>query len=311
MKKLLLIICALHLLSFSIVSSGKDKPSVETIIDEEVSARTLDNSKLANKSSVEITEVGPKVDALTDKNYYKLLYENSVESNNRIISTMQWALGLVATFMLILLGSQVFFNYRISKEETASIRSDLEEQVATLKLDLVNKLNTTINENERTIASTLQESEDKLTISIQNKLEQNEKLFNAINENINKDLELLSKNMEIKTKHISIELNQLEGQIWRLRGVNANALKGFIRTANMQLENRFNTKYTLIDIVETLNKMDSININDYDSLTSLLAKLTDDENDVKNEIEKLYIDLPKYKFVDDPNNPGEFLTKPA
>ena len=238
-----------------------------------------------------------------------LLYENSAKANDRLTLTMQWAIGLVASFILILLGSQVFFNYRISKEEISAIQSELEEHLANLKSDLIEKINKTSNEHEKYIQSSYRETALELKDDISNQLKEKEKLFEAIIDSQKKDNELLEKEFNSKLNAISIDLEKTIGHVWNLRGIKANALGRFIYSAKLQIERGTNTEFILDEIINVLKEMEDINLRDYDRLEEILPTIPADQKDSKKKIESLYKNLPKYTFIDDPERPGKLKTK--
>ncbi len=109
--KFLLITIIASLLSFSVGAEPNNKQPSETAT-QPPAATIID---AAPQSSM-------RPGQLDEATMYKLLYKNASSANDRIISTMHWAIGLVSTFILAIFGSQIFFNYRINKEEIEAIR---------------------------------------------------------------------------------------------------------------------------------------------------------------------------------------------
>ena len=72
-----------------------------------------------------------------DERYYELLYENEINSNNRIVETMQWSISVISGFILILIGGQIFFSSKISKEEVNLIKSEISEKFILLKHEII------------------------------------------------------------------------------------------------------------------------------------------------------------------------------
>jgi hypothetical protein len=70
---------------------------------------------------------------ITELDYYKLLYESQVESNANFETLFQWTIGLSFGFLIAIIGSQIFFNYRINKKEIEYIRKDLQESILELE----------------------------------------------------------------------------------------------------------------------------------------------------------------------------------
>ncbi len=281
MKQSILIIIVIHVFMFSNISS------VHTAVTPQTETKEYALDKDQNKQEL-----------------YKLLYENSVHSNDRMITTMQWSIGLVATFIIVLLGSQVFFNYKISKKEINVIRSELDEKFSMSKSDILEKINKTTKENEKSTRHSFQKLETEIQNNMNSRFKEKEKLFEAKMESFGKDNELLKNQLESKIKVLSIGLNKVMGDVWKLRGVEANALTQFIITANLEIDRKLESKYILGDIKEVLMKLTEIFEMDYIQLEKLMTKIPKENSYIKDEIESLYKALPKYIFIDDPENPG-------
>jgi len=135
-----------------------------------------------------------------------------------------------------------------------------------------------------------------------------EKYFDAKIESVGKDNELLKSTFESKVNALTIELNKVDGYVWQLRGVSANALKQFVKTAELQINQGHEPKYILSDIKKALDDMKAINKDDYALLENLMVKIPINNKQIKDEIESLYKALPQYMFIDDPEKPGELKT---
>lgn len=265
----------------------------------------INESTAAKAEHAVIVEPAVEIDLKKDgDSFNKQLYENSIKSNEQLLITMQWAIGIVSTVIIVLFGSQLFYNYRISKEEVNAIRSELEENLATLKSDMLENLNKTSNKQEKSMQQAFNQTELELKGNIKTSFEEKEKLFNAITETLRKENELLKDKVESELKNINHNITQLEGYVWDLKGIAANALRRFIEIANTEIKEGFTRIYGLKDIIDTLEKLNEIHIRDYRALRELLPKIPAIDNTNKNKIETLYKDLSQYTFDDDPDNPG-------
>ncbi|WP_139839377.1 hypothetical protein [Halomonas sp. CSM-2] len=235
---------------------------------------------------------------------YKLLYENSASANERIISTMHWAIGIVATFILAIFGSQIFFNYRINKEEIGSIRSDIDEKFISLKSDVVGDIYSITRDNERATREELMRVATEGLDAISEKQKGLEKYLDAKIESLNKENQTLKENVMLDIKDIKVDLGRMSGYVWDLKGVKANALGQCIETAIMQIDLGRDPKYTLRDLAEILNESDSINKAFAENLEELISKIPENHDSLKQEIEKAYKAKRVYVFVDDPDRPG-------
>ncbi|MDP8227635.1 MAG: hypothetical protein P9L89_08370 [Candidatus Celaenobacter polaris] len=239
---------------------------------------------------------------------YKQLYENSERSNDRIITIMQWSIGLAATFIIVLLGSQILFNYRVNKEEIRAIRSKLEEKFSNLRSEIIESINRDSKKSADFIQQSFNILEKELQDNFVTQFREKEKYFDVKIESVGKDNKLLKSIFESKVNALSIELNKLDGYVWQLRGVRANALKQFVKIAELKIDQGDEPKYILSDIKNVLDDMKAINKSDYAQLENLMGKIPANFNQIKDEIESLYKALPQYMFIEDPEKPGELKT---
>lgn len=217
---------------------------------------------------------------------YKLLYDNSKENNEKIVSTIQWSIGLVATFIFALLGSQIFFNYRVSKEEINSIRSDLDDNFSSLKLEVIKTINEDSKKHKEKISREFEKLEDNIERSTDIRFEEKDKLFDSKYEVLDKKYSALKDILEFKISILESELEKVTGHVWDLRGVKVNALRRFISTANSEIDIGITPEFTLGDIKTVLNKMTEIEKNE--DLEKLLKKIPDEHKIIRDEIQDLY-----------------------
>lgn len=238
------------------------------------------------------------------ENLYKLLYENSVKSNNDIIGTIQWSIGLVATFIIVLLGSQVFFNYRVSKEEIKSIKSSIEEKISIIRVELTDAISQENKANSTSTRKSFATLEDSLQNNFIERFNEKEKYFDTKIESIEKSNQLLKNHLSSEVKDLSIKIVKMDGYIWKLRGVEVVALRNFVDTAYLIIEEGHEPKFILKEIVETLENITRISTDELSRLNELMDKVPQENITLKNQIESLYKELPLYTYVDDPNDPG-------
>lgn len=239
---------------------------------------------------------------------YKQLYENSVESNAQLISTIQWSIGIIATFLAALVGSQIFFNYKISKEEVKSIKSDLDERFSEFKSEIHLASESENRELSKSLNETISKNERLFKESISEQFKEKSKFVDS---NINaheKEIESLKTYSKRELDYLRMEVSRLEGEVWKLRGVNANALTRFIRCARMEIEAGIEPKHSLDDIVEILKSVSDISKKDFDELATLLTLVPTEFADKKSIIEGMSSTLNQYIFVEDPNRPGYLKT---
>lgn len=226
---------------------------------------------------------------ITESDAYKLLYENAKENNDRIVTTIQWVIGISLAFLLAILGSQIFFNWKINKNEIDYIKKDIEEKMLTLKAELTSSIDVKGKEIQNAIDKKISEAEMQLKTDIKDKFESRIKFFSyksdATEERIDKEV-----------KQLKIELEKNSGDIWLLKGIESNALSSYLRTAKLQIELKREAKYILNDIISILSKLEDIHDLDYRNLNELINCLDSTYQTQKDKITSLYKNKPVYRF---------------
>lgn len=244
----------------------------------------------------------------SDRNLYKLLYENSAKSNANIISTIQWSIGIISTFVIVLLGSQILFNYRVNKEEIRAIRSELEEKFHEFKTDLISNSNKERKELIEKFELKFSNNEKNIKDTISQHYSEKDKYIDAKFDSFNKDISNLKSQLKFEVKYLKIDIEKVGGEVWKIKGVNANALRNFIHSINLHIDTGLDLKHELDDIIETLQNMTSISKNLLTDLVKTLERVPEEYQTKKLKIKELYSSMPQYIYVDDPNRPGYLKT---
>ncbi len=205
---------------------------------------------------------------------YKLLYENSKSNNKSMISIIQWSIGLVATFILFLLGSQIFFNYKISKDEVNSIQSDIDEKILHLKLEVIEEVKKSTDKGDEERNKLIDSKMDSYKTSV-------------------KYTELQLDNLAINIEQSKAEIEQSKADIWNLRGVTSNALTYFINTAKLKIKNKQNPKITLGYIKDNLEKAEYVYTDTCEHLDELIRSIPPEYSKIQSQINDLYARLPQ------------------
>src|SRR6056297_2184274 len=110
---------------------------------------------------------------LTESETYRLLYNNAKDTNNRIISTIQWMIGISVAFLLTLFGGHIFFNWRINRKEIDIIKKDIDKKIENLNKDLLKNISEDTKERKKEIKSTIDEKFENKSQWLDMKLEVN------------------------------------------------------------------------------------------------------------------------------------------
>ena len=260
-------------------------------------------SKIIN--SKEVTPLEYKKEA----DLYKLLYENSKSANDRLITTIHWSIGLVATFLLALFGTQIFFNLKLNKEEVQKIRSDLDEKISTTQVLYTNQINTLHQSKEKEFREEFNDFKGNSENDIIERMKVQEKSLKTLCDGYRKDNDLLESTVEFKFKQVEIQLEKTIGDVWELRGVKSNALSRYINTALLEHEQGHELKLTLKNIIQFLNEATDLHERDKTKLDELLVNIPDSYESQKFAITSRLDNLKVYKFLEDPLNPGKNIIR--
>lgn len=268
MKNILLIL----IFQFSILTFGqKDSTEIQSLkVDS-----TVDIEKKSN---------------ITELDYYKLLAEQAQKDNETYISLTQWTLGISFAFLLAIIGSQIFFNYRINKKEIDYIRKDLDEKISELK----NEINQSINSKFDDLEKELKKDMTKESLEMKKTLSSD---FTTHKEYLKLKLEVQEKSLKQDLKVLEKEVEQNKGDLWKLKGVESNALSSFVKSASLQIELNRDPKYILDEINTVLGNMEEINSYDYERLNTLSEKTIKTHKEKTEKMISLYRDKPVYEFV--------------
>lgn len=272
-------------------------------------ADSISKQNITENQSGKNTELEAKL-VSSEAKAYKLLYENSKENNQELLSTVQWTIGLSIGFLVAILGGQIFFNWRINKKEIDYIKKDIEEKIGELKAELLKSLTDENRIQETKITSMFDKTEKELLDKINAEFEKNNKFIELNNKMKDFEIDSAQNNFKTGIKELKINIEKIEGDIWKIKGVESNALSCYLRTALLQLELKREVKYILDDIISILTNIEEIHENDLERLEKLLSQLTIVHSEQKEKIEALYRDKPVFKFVERPKSPygfGSFL----
>jgi hypothetical protein len=258
--------------------------AVDTITTASIPTNTLSLVERSPTSSI----------GLTESEAYKLLYENASQSNDRLISTIQWALGIAISVIVAIILSQIFFNYRISKKEIDYIKKDIDEKLAALKLELVGSIETHQKAAVTDIDEKINTLSSELRASLRDKVHRRLDALWRVHDSFENRLE-----DKIKTQKIEIEKNT--GDIWLLKGLKSNALSNYLKSALLKLELGENVKYLLDDIIAILTELEDIHEFEHEKLNKLTGNLDSSYAAQKEKIIKLYKNMKVYTISKSPS----------
>ncbi|MDD9197500.1 hypothetical protein PVK62_16885 [Aliivibrio sp. S3MY1] len=278
LKKVILIFGLVF--TFSVFSSEATDVTTQEVIDN---AEALSVNDTSFKEKAEL---------------YKMLYENSKNANERLISTIHLVIGLVVTFLLALFGTQFLFNFKLKKEEINALRASNTKRIDDLFYEK--------EKNLKDEFSGFKEEVNKLTSTLAEKEQEKNKLkFENIAKEAVVSLDIIQQRIEL----VDMKAEKNAGDIWGIKGVNSNALGRYVDTAILELKNDHEIKYTLSDVIQTLDSQVELSEFRKEQLDELINKLPDKYESQKDSIISKLKKLRIYKYVDDPVNIGQRIEK--
>ena len=140
------------------------------------------NSKVKNGDLIKNENVKTKNNSMSELDYYKSLYENTKENNESYKSLLQWTFGISLGFLLAIIGSQIFFNYRLNKKELDYIKKDIDEKVLDLENKLIKKIQDKFNDLDKSLSAGLTKNQKENKEFLEEKL-------NILEESLNENEE--------------------------------------------------------------------------------------------------------------------------
>ena len=243
----------------------------------------------------------PSSSASKELDLYKLLYESQKEANRELIAFIYWCFGLVASFLLFIAGTQIFFNFRLRKSDVEGIKksntSQIEQGIAKAIQDLSSLV--------RGVEDSSRAARDELSKFLSGRIDTVEGSL----ETVTKDVKAIPR-LRRKLALIDIRLHDAEGHLWQLRGVKSNALSRFIKVAQLCLKaERPNALQNAIDDIEqVLKESKDIWSEDHENLKNLLDGLPEKYSAQQLRISTINDKLPIFAF-DDNDDPDNFSWK--
>jgi len=224
-----------------------------------------------------------------EEDIYKLLYENQKKASEDLRNTQQWAIGIVAVFIALILGSQIYFNWKINKQELTNINSELESKIKVLELHISSK-----REEDNT---KLETTFEKLGIRLKTNIDEKTSSFKEIMES---KLESVSKSSKNDLKILEYKISESKADIYMLKGWTGNAFSSYIDAAIIRLDLGYAIEYDLDDFIKVLPKVKEIFRRDYERLEKLITDIREKHKDKfesqLKEIEENYKNKPVYDY---------------
>ncbi|WP_318498751.1 hypothetical protein [Photobacterium leiognathi] len=226
---------------------------------------------------------------------YKELYEISLKSNESMVTSVQWSVGVITTFVIALFGGQAFYSFRVSKKEFQKIQSHFDERLAFE----INKIDRDLSKIKEDLTGKITEVSAQINRDMPKSID--EKIKNETEQLVkstDSKIEQLSINMASHFKAMGYKISTVESYLWEVKDVKANTLRAYTEIYAYETTTPGSNRRTLQNISDLLESMKSIDKSVKEKLLSLLKASKEDAELVKVVIEKIN-GLAMYEFVND------------
>lgn len=264
------------------------------------------NSKVKNGDLIKNENVKTKNNSMSELDYYKSLYGNTKENNESYKSLLQWTFGISLGFLLAIIGSQIFFNYRLNKKELDYIKKDIDEKVLDLENKLIKKIQEKFNDLDKSLSAGLTKNQKENKEFLEEKLNSDEELkkaqFKLLENTISYEVKSVKNRLEREVMSLKEDIVKNKGDLWKLKGVESNALSSFIEVTFIKKQRNFEIKYILDEIIDVLKELDDIHQSDYDKLKELYEEIKVSHKSKADRINELIKNKDVYTFNDYTSN---------
>jgi Asp-tRNA(Asn)/Glu-tRNA(Gln) amidotransferase C subunit len=190
---------------------------------------------------------------------YKALVETSKASNEDFKETVRWFIGGMVGFVILVLGSQIFYNVQLNTRKVEAIRNELGKEIQELNTKSIESIDGKFSEISKKFEDLKNASESKMNRS-----------FEVMTKGYDAEMKLREKGYDRDIKSLEADIEKLSGEVWSLKGVKSNALAGFINSAIIEAGLKTDLTYKLRDILDVLKQVEDISDHDEKKIEELL-----------------------------------------
>ena len=247
------------------------------------SAHELEKSKMSTISTSR--------DLNTELELLKLQIELTTTFQEKLLSTVYWSLGTIASVVTVLVGFGWFANYKVYERDKEAIKSEANALIKNYQQENQVHFDSQIGKLETQISEKLKADQslelEKLKINFDEKIKY-----------LSTEIQALKHDSKSGLANVTIELENQSREKWIQMGVYINALRSSINILELAITNKF--KYRIergLDfILEDLNKIFSKGMQLDSGVVSKLSKQFDllDSSHAAN-INSIYALMEKIK----------------
>jgi len=238
----------------------------------------------------EYTVISQNNNQIDEKNVYKLMYENVKDSNKKILQTVYWSLSSILIVIIAILGSNIYYNYKVNKQEIENLKQEIDTHINEVKNEIYNSISKNFNDYTKDTRTELKNDVEKYSESyikqlnlleenLKNRIEINteysNKLYDQLDKiyNIFKDTfqkiddtsEKLEEKIENNHQKILIDIYDIKAQLMESNSSLDLALMYYASKLKIEIDIDSNCENTLNDIISIIKRLDSLpQHNNYD-----------------------------------------------
>lgn len=291
---------------------------------------------IANKTVINQTEKTQQTEQSYKDNvsvqnselYYKLLYENSKETNSKLLSLLTTSMTVVIAVILAIIGSSFFYNYRFNKKEYELLTKETTNKLEEVQKNLLNETRievqkisesnkkeiesyfVQISETYKTNYETFRDSVKSIIETYNNgtkeSISRQEESIDSVNKKIGELEKKYKEDIKANSKQIMIDILGIKADFYYMKSWYSLALSNYVKQCHLCIETNqsYQLKYITSDIIRSIDKTieskKTITSSNKKDIERLITALPDSVLDKKRTIQEKYekIEIKDIDFKD-------------
>ncbi|HVT62207.1 MAG TPA: hypothetical protein VHD33_01805 [Legionellaceae bacterium] len=227
---------------------------------------------------------------------YKLLYETAQKSYENQKETEHWFISIVILFIIFILGSQIYFNFRFNQQTINKIRSEFDNKLSNVNSEQLQKFSeqrSAITDNLLKLFKDANQiaykAVDKLNQDLSHRLEEMDERNNEKFTNIQTD----HQSSVLDTK---LRLKRTSGHIYLTTKDYLFALLDYMDAAYLEINSKLDPVDSIFGILRCLGGLRELRIENKVKLVELIEKAKSIEKFNVDETNKKMISLVEEKI---------------
>ncbi|WP_068537608.1 hypothetical protein [Paenibacillus glacialis] len=253
---------------------------------------SISNAEAATEA--EKTQLNNNLVKIESADYYRQLYEDQKDYNEKILNTIYWALGGLATAIATVVGLNVFSSQRTNKvgmeaikqeilknneEATNQSISEMKERFDNLKEQIFNEIIKKIDEKNEIFQAK--------TEILQAMIKDLDAKFQAQYRVMELEVEEKENSLRKEMKHIKVDTFENTSLIHSIKGVPENQVFFLCQAIDQALEIERYPESLLNELINTLSNMQKITHFTSTRISSISKKIPDNYDHFKSRLDQV------------------------